>query len=289
MIAEAVQAAKKADVVLYVGGWVHGYTDDWNGNAYDAEGTDKPDLTLPFEQDKLIDAVLKANPKTVMVMIGGGPVDMSSWIDKTKGLIQAWYPGMEGGTALAKVIFGEVNPSGKLPMTFPKKLSNSPAHALGEYPGDKDTANVHYKEDIFVGYRYNDTYNVAPLFNFGYGLSYTTFDFSDLTIEKDKEKDGSVNVRLKVKNTGKLAGGEVVQLYVNDQESSVKRPKKELKAFQKVFLQPGETKEIALTLNKDAFQFFDEGKNQWVLEPGVFNLLVGNSSKDIYLTGEVTL
>lgn len=284
LIAAAVEVAGKADIVLYVGGWVHGYSNDWDGNAYDAEGVDKPGLALPFEQDKLIDALVKANPKTVVVLIGGGAADMNGWIARTKGLVQAWYPGMEGGTALAKTLFGEVNPSGKLPVTFPAMLSDSPAHALGEYPGNKDTTHVHYNEDIFVGYRYHDTYNVEPLFSFGFGLSYTTFDFSNLQVQK---KDSKVSVHFTVKNTGGREGAEVAQLYVRDEEASLRRPLKELKAFEKVFLKPGEAKTIVMGLDHTAFQFFDEEKNQWVLEPGRFELLIGNSSKDIYLIGEV--
>lgn len=287
LIEEAVNAAQKADIVIYVGGWVHGYSDDWSGNAYDAESVDKPNLTLPFEQDKLIDAVLKANTNTIMVMMGGGPVDMTGWAEAAKGILQAWYPGMEGGTALARIVFGEVNPSGKLPMTFPMKLADSPAHALGEYPGNSDTSKVYYNEDVFVGYRFNDTFKVAPRFCFGYGLSYTTFDFSDLKIVN--EGDNNINVSIDVSNKGDRDGAEVVQLYVRDLESSVKRPLKELKAFQKVFLEAGATKTVSLSLNKEAFQFFDEDQNQWVLEPGDFELLIGNSSRDIYLKGNIRL
>lgn len=286
LIDEAVKAAKGADRVVYLGGWTHGYTDEWNGGAYDAEGADKPNMNLPFAQDPLIEALLKANPNTVIVLMGGGPVDMTRWVGKAKGILQAWYPGMEGGTALARVLFGEVNPSGKLPVSFPKKLQESPAHVFGQYPGDKDTINVEYKEGIFVGYRYFDTYNVEPQFSFGHGLSYTTFGYGNLAVTKDGE---TVHVNLQVRNTGKAAGAEVVQLYVKDEQASVKRPEKELKAFQKVFLQPGEAKTISLHLPKEAFQFYDEGQKQWVLEPGKFHILAGSSSKDIRSTGEITL
>lgn len=286
LIAEAVKAAKEADVVVYVGGWTHGYSDHWNGGFYDAEGADKPSLRLPFEQDKLIDAVLKANPYTVVVLIGGGPVDMSQWIGRTKGIVQAWFPGMEGGTALAKVLFGEVNPSGKLPMSFPKRLEDSPAHALGEYPGNQDTTNVHYKEDIFVGYRYHDAYQVEPLFAFGHGLSYTTFDYSGLGVSKENE---TVTVKVTLLNSGRNSGAEVVQLYVGDVESIVKKPVKELKAFKKVFLEPGESREVILNLSTDAFRYFDETKNDWVLEPGLYKVFAGSSSADIRLLGEVNL
>ncbi|AHM60876.1 beta-glucosidase-like glycosyl hydrolase [Flammeovirgaceae bacterium 311] len=285
LIEEAVNAAKSADVVVYVGGWTHGYTDEWNGGAYDMEGADKPSMTLPFEQDILLDAVLKVNPNTVVVLIGGGAVDMNAWIDRTPGILQAWYPGMEGGTALASILFGETNPSGKLPTTFPKSLQDSPAHALGEYPGDKDTLNVHYKEDIFVGYRYHDTYQVEPLFSFGHGLSYTTFAYSNMQVREQGEE---LKVTVTVKNTGKRAGQEVVQLYVEDIEASVQRPVKELKAFQKIALKPGESKNVTLSLRKEAFQFYSEDKKQWVLEPGKFNLLAGSSSRDIRLGKEIS-
>ena len=278
LISEAVEIARSADVVIYVGGWTHGYSDNWDGGAFDAEGADKPSLKMPFEQDKLIKEVLDANPNTIMVMIGGGAIDMSSWIDRTKGIVQAWYPGMEGGTALARLLFGEVNPSGKLPVTFPKKLSESGAHALGEYPGDKDTTNVRYNEGVFVGYRYNDTYHVEPLFAFGHGLSYITFDYGQLEASSNSEM---ATVSFQLKNSGKQAGAEVVQLYIGKEDSAVKRPVKELKAFQKVFLKPGESKEVTLSVPKDAFRYYDEDKNQWVLEPGAYKIHVGSSSRDI--------
>jgi len=284
LIAEAVKVAKAADVVIYAGGWIHGYSDAWNDNAFDSESVDKPNMNLPFGQDELIAAVIKANPKTVVVLNGGAATDMQAWGNDAKGIIQAWYAGMEGGTALAKIIFGEVNPSGKLPMTFPKKLQDSPAHAVGEYPG-KDKV-VHYNEGILVGYRYFDTKNIEPLFPFGYGLSYTTFEFSNLAVTKTEK---GAAVKFTVKNTGSTAGAEVAQLYVKDEESSVERPAKELKGFSKVFLQPGESKEVELTLGEEAFQFYDEAKKQWVTEPGKFSILVGSSSRDVKLTGDVTL
>ncbi|MFT2009958.1 glycoside hydrolase family 3 C-terminal domain-containing protein [Pontibacter sp. 13R65] len=286
LIDEAVKAAKGAEVVVYVGGWTHGYTDNWDGGAFDAEGADKPNMDLPFEQDQLLDAVLKANPRTVVVLIGGGPMDMSRWESHASSIVQAWYPGMEGGTAIANVLFGDINPSGKLPVTFPRKLKDAPAHALGDYPGDKDTLNVNYREDIFVGYRYHDTYKVAPLYSFGHGLSYTTFGYSNL---KAARNGGGVSVNFTLKNTGKTAGAEVVQVYVKDTEAAVKRPEKELKSFSKIFLKPGESKEVSLTLPKEAFQYFDETKMQWVLEPGTFIIMAGSSSQDIRQTAEITL
>lgn len=288
LIAEAVAAAKAADVVVYVGGSFHGYDyTKWSDNAYDAEDTDKPDMKMPFGQDELVQAVLKANPNTVVVLLGGGPIDVSSFAGSAKAIVEAWYPGMEGGNALAHILFGDVNPSGKLPFTFPVKLEDSPAIKLGEYPSTPgDPLKQTYKDDIFVGYRYYDTYQVAPQFAFGHGLSYTTFDYGKLTLKPGKQ---SATVTLSVRNTGKTAGAEVVQLYVKDSQSSVKRPEKELKAFQKVFLQPGEAKTVTLSLPAESFQFYDEAKKQWVLEPGQFEVLVGSSSRDIRQTGRLTL
>lgn len=282
LINEAVEVAAGADVVIYVGGWIHGYSDAWEDNAYDSETLDKANITLPFGQNELISAIQKANPNTIVVLYGGAATDMTPWVADCKAIIQAWYPGMEGGKALAEIIFGDINPSGKLPMTFPKKLQDSPAHALGEYPGD-DVVN--YNEGLLVGYRYFDTKKVEPLYPFGYGLSYTTFNFDKLVVEK-KEKE--VVVKLIVKNVGPVAGAEVIQVYVHDKVSRLERPDKELKAFQKVFLEPGETKQIELLLQEDAFQYYDDSKKQWVLEAGEFQILVGNSSKNIILTGEVS-
>ncbi len=284
-IKEAVEAAKKADASVLVCGWIHGYTDLWDDNAYDAESVDKPDMFLPFGQDELIAAVLKANPNTVIVIMGGGPVDMSKWDSMAKAILFAGYPGMEGGNAIGKIIFGDVNPSGKLTMTFPKKLEDSPAHAIGEYPG-KDNV-VHYNEGIMVGYRYFDTKKVEPQFPFGHGLSYTTFLYENLQLTKGDNQ--SVTATVTVRNTGSRPGAEVMQLYVKDVECSVERPDKELKGFQKVMLQPGESKDIIITLPVDAFRFFDEKKMEWVLEPGKFQVMAGSSSRDIRLTKEIDL
>jgi beta-glucosidase len=281
LIAEAVKAAAAAEVAIVFGGYVHGYTDAWDQIAYDGEGKDKQDIILPFGQDELIKAVIKANPKTIIVLMGGGASDMTGWSADAKAILQAWYPGMEGGNAIANVLFGKVNPSGKLPVTFPKKLQDIPAHALGEYPGD---SVVNYKEGIFVGYRYFDTYNVEPLFAFGHGLSYTTFEYSNLVLNKDGE---NVVVSLTLKNSGNIAGAEVAQIYVSDEKASVERPQKELKGFKKVFLNPGESKKITITLNKGAFEYFDEKKMNWVLESGKFSVKVGSSSREIKLLKEI--
>ncbi|WP_222840650.1 glycoside hydrolase family 3 C-terminal domain-containing protein [Hymenobacter puniceus] len=288
LIAEAVAAAKAADVVVYVGGSFHGYDyTKWGDNAYDAEAVDKPDLHLPFGQDELVKAVLAANPNTVVVLLGGGPIDVSPWVGQTNALVEAWYPGMEGGNALAHILFGDVNPSGKLPLTFPVKLEDAPAHKLGEYPSTPgNPLKQTYKDDIWVGYRYYDTYNVVPQFAFGHGLSYTTFKYSHLTVTPGPK---SATVKLTVTNTGKTAGAEVVQVYVHDEQASVKRPEKELKGFKKIFLRPGQAQTVTVPLNAEAFQFYSEAKKQWVLEPGKFDVLVGSSSRDIRLRGSATL
>jgi beta-glucosidase len=284
-ISKAAEAAAKADVAIIVGGWTHGYNYNvWSENAYDAEDTDKPDMNMPFGQDELIKAVLKANPNTVVVLMGGGPIDVSQWVGDAKGILQAWYPGMEGGNALASILFGQVNPSGKLPMTFPKKLEDAPAHKLGQYPGD--SVNLIYYDDIYVGYRYFDTYKVEPQFPFGYGLSYTTFAYSNLKVMGNGKK---ATVSFTVKNTGKVAGAEVAQVYVKQVKSTLPRPEQELKAFNKIKLQPGEQKTITVTLGEDAFQYYNDVANKWVLEPGAFKIIVGSSSRDPKLTGEVIL
>lgn len=286
MIQEAVEAAKKSDVAIIVGGFTHGYNYAvWSDNAYDAEDTDKPNMKLPFGQDELIKAVVKANPRTIVVLITGGPVDMTAWIKEVNGIVSAWYGGMEGGNALAEVIFGKVNPSGKLTVTFPKVLEDSPAHKLGDYPG-KDKVAV-YREDIFVGYRYFDTYKIEPQFAFGHGLSYTAFEYKNLKVEK--AANGEVNATFNITNTGKVFGGEVAQVYVRKNKSQIKRADKELKGFQKIFLQPGETKMVTVKLNTGAFQYFDEKQNSWATEKGDYSILVGGASNAIRLNGIVSL
>lgn len=283
-IREAAAAAAAADVVIYVGGWTHGYDYSvWADNAYDAEDTDKPDMKLPFGQDTLIKALLKANPRTVVVLMGGGAADLTQWVGDARAIVQAWYPGMEGGNALAAILFGTVNPSGKLPMSFPRTLEEAPAHKLGQYPGGD---LVYYNDDIYVGYRYFDTWKVDPQFAFGHGLSYTSFRYSDLKVEGKGKK---ATVRFTLTNTGSRAGAEVAQVYVHQQKSALPRPEKELKAFEKVFLKAGESKQVTLTLGEDAFQYYNDMQSKWVLEPGGYDILVGGSSRTISLTGKVNL
>lgn len=281
LIAEAVEAARKSDCVIIFGGLNHFW-----GN--DSEGVDKPNMKLPYGQDKLIEEVLKANPNTVVFLLCGSPVELGSWYDNVPALLQNSYLGMEEGTALAEVLFGDINPSGKLTMTFPKKLEDSPAHAIGDYPGF--WGRVNYKDSLYVGYRYFDSKNVEPMFPFGYGLSYSQFEYSGLTIPTAIKNQGEdYLVTFTLKNISKKAGKEVAQVYVRNIESSLKRPYKELKGFTKVELNPGESKKVTIKLDKRAFMFYNPDKKDWVAEPGKFEILVGASSKDIRLKAEAEL
>ena len=284
LIEEAVKVAKECDIIIYSGGFIHGYSSNFEDNAYDGEAVDKKSMNLPFGQDILLKKISSVNPNIIVVLNSGGPVDMQQWEADVPAIIMAWYPGMEGGNALANIIFGNVNPSGKLPMTFPVKLSDSPAHSIGEYPGENGT--VHYKEGIFVGYRYYDTYDTEPLYCFGHGLSYTQFAFQDIQV---KRKGDEWLVIFSITNTGNMDGSETAQLYVSDEKSTVERPLKELKGFQKVFLQKGETKTVEMTLNMEDFQFFDPDTHQWTLEPGIFKIMIGSSSRTIVLSQDIEI
>jgi len=215
----------------------------------------------------------------------GAPVSMP-WVDQVAAIVQAYYPGMENGNAVAAVLLGKVNPSGKLPVTFPVRLEDSPAFINASYPGCRE---VNYGEGIFVGYRYYDQKEVAPLFPFGHGLSYTSFAYSDLKVTKKVKAGGKVEVSLIVTNTGKAAGKEVVQLYVHDLQSSLPRPPKELKGFAKVALGPGEAGTVAFSLDERAMSFYDPHKQAWVAEPGEFEVLVGSSSRDIRVNAKFVL
>jgi beta-glucosidase len=281
LIVDAVAAAKAADVVIYIGGLNH-------RGGYDTEGADRKDIKLAAGQDELIRKVVQANPKTIVVLMGGGAVEMDAWLAKVPALLYAWYPGLEGGNALAHVLFGDVNPSGKLPCTFPKRLADSPAHALDAYPGKNGT--VVYKEGLLVGYRWFDTKQIKPLFPFGYGLSYTTFKYSNLNLVPGPEAPGApVTVEFELANTGSRAGAEVAQVYVQEVHPSLPRPLKELKGFKKVFLQPGGKQKVSLLLNRNAFAHYDPDKKGWVADKGAYKILVGSSSRDLRLTGEFHL
>jgi len=273
-IARAVELARDSDVAVVFGGMPRGY---------ESEGHDRPDLELPGRQNELIRKVAAANKNTVVVLNCGAPVTMP-WVDEVAAIIEAYYPGQEGGNAVAGVLLGEVNPSGKLPVTFPRRLEDTPAYL--NYPGSRD---VRYGEGIFVGYRYFDTKNVEPLFPFGHGLSYTTFQYSDLQVPASVKRGEPVQVSVTVRNVGDRAGKEVVQLYVRDEAASLARPDKELKGFQKVHLEPGERVVVSFILDERALAFFDPYRKMWVAEPGEFEVLVGGSSRDIRAKASFTL
>jgi beta-glucosidase len=210
-------------------------------------------------------------------------VEMDAWLDKVPALLQAWYPGMEGGNALARVLFGDVNPSGKLPATFPKKLSDSPASAFGAYAYPGTNGTVTYAEGLLVGYRWYDAKHIEPQFPFGFGLSYTTFKYSNLKLIPAAGTNKIVTARFEIENTGNVAGAEVAQLYVHEKNPGLPRPEKELKGFQKIFLQPGEKQTVSILLTRSAFAYYDPAQKGWVAQPDNFEIQIGGSSRDIRL------
>lgn len=253
---------------------------------YESEGFDREDMELPGAQVELVETVAQANRNTIVVLNNGSPVSMDRWIDKVAGVVEAWFPGQECGNAIADVLFGEVNPSGKLPETFPKRIEDNPAYI--NYPGEN--GKVLYGEGIFVGYRYYDAKKIEPLFPFGYGLSYTTFEYSNLRISTPELRMGDkLDVTVDITNTGEKRGKEVVQMYVRDVEASLVRPARELKGFDKINLGPGETKTVSFTLDKKDLSFYDPDLGQWVAEPGEFEVLVGSSSRDIRASASFSL
>jgi beta-glucosidase len=244
-------------------------------------------MKLPWGQDDLIRKVVEANPRTIVVLFGT-MVEMGDWLERVPAVLQAWYPGMEGGNALARVLFGDVNPSGKLPCTIPKVLADSPAHALGAYPGV--TGTVTYAEGLLVGYRWFDTKGVEPRFPFGHGLSYTTFRYANLRLTPGTGTNGAVvTAEFTVENTGSRAGAEVAQLYVEPVKPGVERPLQELKGFEKVHLAPGASRTVRLPLDASAFAYFDPARRGWVANAGGYVLRVGASSRDIRLTAPFEL
>lgn len=275
---QAIEAAKNADIAIVFAG---------ANRNYETEGSDRSSLKLPFGQEELILKVIDANPNTIVVLIGGAPYDIENIKNKAKAVVWSWFNGSEGGNALADVLLGRVNPSGKLPWTMPKSISESPAHATNSFPGNK---TVIYSEGILVGYRWFDTKKIEPLYPFGYGLSYTNFSITNISANKKVYVKGeSIKVKCTVKNTGSRYGAEVVQLYVSDPECSVQRPEKELKAFEKVFLKPGETKTIELSIKVADLAFYDEAKKAWNVEAGEFVLRVGNSSRNMVKTVKISV
>lgn len=277
LIAEAVKEAADADYVIFIGGLN-------KSNNQDCEDTDREGLGLPYGQDNVIQALAKANKNLVVVNISGNAVAMP-WVKEVPAIVQDWYLGSEAGSALAAVLMGDVNPSGKLPFTFPVKLEDNSAHALGEYTGKRsnEVIDIKYNESIFVGYRWADKQKkVKPLFPFGHGLSYTTFEYGKpIADAKTMQADGKLTVKVTVKNTGDREGQEVVQLYIADKKSSLPRPVKELKGFQKIKLAPGESKEVSFTIEKDALSYFDDAQHAWVAEPGKFEAIIAASAADI--------
>jgi beta-glucosidase len=275
---ESKALAAKADVaIVFVG---------FDPNS-ESEGSDRS-FQLPSGQDELIRQISSVNKNTIVVLTAGGNVDMAQWLDKVPGLIHAWYSGQEGGTALAQLLFGDFSPSGKLPASFERRWEDN-ATFNSYYPG-KGENRVAYKEGLFVGYRHFDRSETKPLFPFGFGLSYTTFKYSNLTVSpKSAKVNDPVTVTFDVKNTGAREGAEVAQLYVSDTHAGVPRPVKELKGFAKVNLRPGEMKKVTLNLDRRAFAYYDVNNRDWSVAPGQFGILVGSSSETIELNGAVTL
>lgn len=266
-------AAEEADAVIFVGGLDH---------SLDTEGRDRLTMEFPQDQERLIKRLSSVNPRIVVVLINGSPMEIGNWIDTVPAVLEAWYPGMEGGTAIAKALYGDCNPSGRLPFTWPKKLEDSPSHKLAT----QDLERVNYDEDLMVGYRYYDTMDIEPQFPFGYGLSYTTFRYGKLRIS---EKDGKIRGSIKVSNTGKYDGSETIQFYVRPENSPVKRPIHELKAFEKVFLKAGESRTVTFTFPARAFSYYSEAEDSWVEALGDYTIEAAASSRDIRSTALIKI
>ncbi|RZJ68489.1 MAG: glycosyl hydrolase [Flavobacterium sp.] len=280
LLAEAKSAAQGADVVLIFGGLN-------KSDFQDAEGNDRKGLELPYNQDNLVREIAKVNKNVVFVNISGNAVAMP-WVNEIPGIVQGWFLGSEAGTALAEVLVGDVNPSGKLTFSFPVKLTDNAAHAKGEFPGTKD--EVTYHEGLFVGYRWHEKQKIKPLFAFGHGLSYTTFQYGKVSSDKKTmAASDKITFSVTVKNTGKRDGSEIVQLYISDLKSSLPRPIKELKGFEKVNLKAGEEKTVSITVDKTALSYFDDKKHEWVAEPGDFEAIIGASSENIKSKVKFTL
>jgi len=271
LLEEAVNAAKNSDVAIIFAG---------SNRDYETEASDRASLDLPFGQEELIEKVLEVNPNTIVVMIAGAPFDIENIDQQTSTLIWSWFNGSEGGNALADVLLGTVNPSGKLPWTMPKNLNDSPAHATNSFPGGEIAT---YDEGILVGYRWFDTKNVEPLYPFGYGLSYTKFEFSNTRVDKKEAYSGEETIRVSVDvaNTGNRNGKEVVQVYVSKADSKVERAAQELKGFKKEMIGAGDTKTVNIEVPVKALAYYNEANSKWSVEPGAYTLRIGNSSRNI--------
>jgi beta-glucosidase len=254
-----------------------------NGN--DGEGSDRP-FELPDAQDDLVRRVVEKNPKTIVILNSGGNVDMHRWLDKVPVLLHAWYPGQEGGNALADILFGDINPSAKLPVTFEARKEDNPAY--GFYPSADGGASVQYGEGIYVGYRGYDHFGIAPLFPFGFGLSYTEFAYANMRIDPE-ESDGEIAVSFDLSNVGERAGAEIAELYVQPEHPAIDRPPRELKGFEKVYLVPGESRRVKMNLDPKSFAYFDPIRNEWRTDPGVYEIVIGASSRDLRIKQSFTL
>ncbi|MDA3854295.1 MAG: glycoside hydrolase family 3 C-terminal domain-containing protein [Bacteroidales bacterium] len=278
----AVAVAKSADVVFFIGGLN-------KNDKQDCEGGDRESYALPFGQDELLNEILAVNPNVAVVLLSGNAVAMP-WVTDVKAIMQAWYLGSEAGNAIADVISGQVNPSGKLPFTFPVKLEDNGAHSFGEKSFPGDGVDVNYEEGILVGYRWHDTKKIKPLFSFGFGLSYTSFEINNASVEASQLKAGEdVSINVEIKNTGKVKGAEVIQVYVHDVKSSEMRPLKELKGFAKVALEAGESQTVNISIPVNSFAFYSDVDKAWKLEAGRYDLMIGTSSKEITKTIKLTI
>lgn len=274
-----------ADVAIIFAGLNH-------GGGGDSESSDRVSLHLDEEQVKKIKQIANYHPKTVVCLIAGSPIAMDEWIGEVEAVVMCWYGGMEAGHAIANVLFGDVSPSGKLPLTFPKRLEDSPAHSTGNprnYPGDEDK-RIYYDEGIYVGYRWFDKKKIEPLFPFGFGLSYTKFEYGDVSLNRQSisKPDAAIAVNVDITNTGQRAGSEVIQVYSSDVDSSIDRPPQELIGFEKVRLNPGESINAAITIRAEDLAFYDTAGHDWKIEPGEFKLLVGKSSRNIFEETEIS-
>lgn len=275
-IERAAALAANSDVAIVCAG---------TSGEWESEGADKVSMELPGQQDALIERVATANPRTIVVLNTGSPVAMP-WLDKVASVVQAWFPGQECGNAIADVLFGAVNPSGRLAQTFPVRLEDTPAYL--NFPGEN--GRVYYGEGLFVGYRYYDRKKIAPLFPFGFGLSYTTFEYSNLRLSASEiGPDDTLSISIDITNTGERPGKEVVQVYVRDIQARLQRPEQELKAFAKVSLAPGERRTVTLTLDRESLAYYDDRMREWIAEAGEFEARVGSSSRDIHASASFRL
>ena len=278
LLKEAVELARKSDIAIIFAG---------TNREFETESSDRSDFKLPYGQDELISAVAAVNPRTIVVLVAASPLDLNNALNSSSAMLISWFNGSEGGNALADVLLGNVNPSGKLPFTFPASLNDSPAYSLGTFPGDN---NVDYKEGSLVGYRWFETKKIKPLFSFGFGLSYTEFSYSGIKTDKLKYRsDENINISVELKNTGKRKGDEVVQLYVHRLNSQVEWPEKELKGFIRVSLKPGESRKITMTLPISQLRYWDAKIHDWRLESGKIQVMIGSSSSDIHLVKNIEI